>query len=144
MVYYTFRLVPWIIYPTLFNPFYGVYTLILAPLGRDRNHIYLHSNFCASLDDSSPFTLASLHLFVTQNGSWSSYLEDIKQRNFYFKTSHYKIQYCHTSASARIGEPDAPTNLSGLTISVNDLTELNFSRLQRFSIIGISFDNKVL
>ncbi|MFZ0345349.1 MAG: hypothetical protein WAL24_09340, partial [Nitrososphaeraceae archaeon] len=50
------RLFPWIIYPALFNPFCGVYTLILAPVSRDRNCIYLHSNFCASLDDSSPFT----------------------------------------------------------------------------------------
>lgn len=43
------------------------------------------------------------------------------------------------TAIARAGEPDALTILSGLTISVNDFA--NSSRLQRFSIIGISFDN---
>jgi hypothetical protein len=41
----------------LLNPICGAYTLIPAPVSRERNDIYLHSNFCASLDDSSPFTL---------------------------------------------------------------------------------------
>jgi hypothetical protein len=42
------------------------------------------------------------------------------------------------TAIARTGERDAPTNLSRLTISINDLVKLNSSRLQRFSVIGIS------
>jgi hypothetical protein len=58
---------------------------------------------------------------------------------FRHKIERLTISYDMT-AIARTGEPDAPTNLSGLTISVNDLVELNSSRLQRFSIIGISFD----
>ena len=52
--------------------------------------------------------------------------------------------YFHRTAIARTGEPDAPTNFNGLIMIVNDVAGLSCSRLQRFSITGIPFDNRIL
>jgi hypothetical protein len=52
--------------------------------------------------------------------------------------------YFHSTAIARIGEPDAPTNFNGLIMIVNDVAGLSSSRLQKFSIMGIPFDNRIL
>ena len=44
---------------------------------------------------------------------------------------------------ARIGDPDAPMSFNGASTSINR-SECNFSRLQRFSIIKMLLDNKIL
>src|ERR671925_1915242 len=49
----------------------------------------------------------------------------------------------HSIPIALTGEPEAPINFNGVIMSVN-LLVLNFSKLQRFSIIMISLANKIL
>jgi hypothetical protein len=47
--------------------------------------------------------------------------------------------YFHSTAIARIGEPDAPTNFNGLIMIVNDVAGLSCSRLQKVSDNGYTF-----